>query len=488
MKIVQPWGHKILKAILILVILTGVAFLIVGGGCGWFGMKMVRGILEGRPDEFGRDYPIVKRCANGLPFTNKLDNILNGTYLVLLQNNTELRATGGFPGSYVKVIFENGALKSMSVQDLYQPDGQLLGHVEPPYPIQEAFLQGWFKLRDANWDPDFAKAAATMDWFFERGGETKIDGIVAVNLGLLTRWLEIMGPVKVMPFNETVNARNLYSLAQTYAETRVFDNVTLKKEFIGAAGWALWERTKDAGWIKMLKLGALIVDQLNKKQILLWTKDQGIQKDIVNIRWDGGLTSGWDGSGDYLYIVDSNLGANKADCCIARQVKLNVEKNSNESHGTIYLKWQNENSPQGSGPVSWGGVYNDYVRVVLPKSSVNVLKVKVGNKVLREATAEDFSMPNSLRKNKSLDMYVVEDRSTGTESLQIVGFWLPTIDIGNAETAEIELVSKRNPPGKYKLWVKRQPGVDKLNFQALGNGKILINENILADKSYLWGF
>ncbi|MCX6704614.1 MAG: DUF4012 domain-containing protein [Candidatus Woesebacteria bacterium] len=452
-------------------------------------MKMARGILDGRPDEFGRYYPVVRRCTNGLPFMGKLDKILNGTYLVLLQNNTELRATGGFPGTYARVTFENGVLKSMSVQDLYQPDGQLLGHVEPPYPIQEAFLQGWFKLRDANWDPDYTSAAATMDWFFERGGETKVDGIAAVNLGLLTRWLEIMGPVRVMPFNETVNAKNLYSLAQTYAETRVYENVTLKREFIGAAGEALWERTKTAGWIELLKLGSLIVDQLNKKQILVWTKDQETQKDVTNIHWDGGLTSGWDGSGDYLYVVDSNLGANKADCCITRQVKLDIEKNGNESHGTIYLKWQNENESQGTGPVFWGGVYNDYVRVVLPKSSVNVLKVKVGNKVLREATAEDFSTPNSLRQNKSLDIYVVEDRSNQaeTESLQIVGFWLPTIDMGNTETAEIELVSKRNPPGNYKVWVKRQPGVDNLDFQVLGNGKILVNEKIPADKSYIWG-
>ena len=324
-----------------------------------------------------------------------------------------------------------------------------------------------------------------MDWFFEKGGETKVDGIVAVNLGLLTKWLEIMGPVKVMPFNETVNAKNLYSLAQAYAQTKITENSTLKKEFIGAAGEALWERTKTAGWIELLKLGSLMIDQLNKKQILIWTKNQEIQKDVVNAHWDGGLTSGWDGSGDYLYVVDSNLGANKADCCIARQVKLDIEKNGDESRETIYLKWQNE----GTRPVLWGGVYNDYVRVVLPKSAVSDLKVTVGGKVLREATAEDFSMPNSLRKSKSLDMYVVEERSTQTEaeSLQIVGFWLPTIDLGGTETAEVELVSKRNPPGNYKVWVKRQSGVDYLDFRALGNGKILVNEKIPADKSYQWG-
>jgi len=488
MKTSQVKQRKILKSILILIMLVAFVFLAFGVQCGWSGIKMVRGVLGGRSDEFERYYPVVEWCTSRLPFTNKLDKILNGNYLILLQNNTELRATGGFPGTYARVTFENGALKDMSINDLYQPDGQLPGHVEPPYPVQEAFLQGWYKLRDSNWDPDYASAAATMDWFFEKGGETKVDGIVAVNLGLLTKWLEIMGPIKVSPYNETVNAGNLYPLAQAYAETRIFENVTLKKEFVGATGEALWERTKTASWIELAKLGSLIVDQLNKKQILIWTKDPDIQKDVIDTGWDGGLTTGWDGSGDYLYVVDSNMGANKADCCIGRQVKLDIEKNGNESREIIFLKWQNNNKPKEFDSISWGGPYNDYVRVIIPKSGVTGLKVKVGDKILREATAEDFSIPNSLRQNKSLDFYVVEERNyqDDSKSLQIVGFWLPTIDLGKTETAEIELVSKRNPQGNYKLWVKRQPGVDDLDFKAFGNGKILVNEKIPADKSYLW--
>ena len=455
--------------------------------CGLSGIKMVRGVINGKEIEFAENYPTVRSCTNGLPFINKLDKIFNGTYLVLLQNNTELRATGGFPGSYARVTFKKGVLYSKEVEDLYQPDGQLKGHVEPPYPIQEAFMQGWYKLRDANWDPDYPTAATVMDWFFEKGGENKVDGIVAVNLGFLTKWLDIIGPIKVMPFDTIVDSKNLYTLAQSYSQTRISENATLKKEFIGSTGEALWEKTKSAGWVKLLKLAVLTIDQLEKKQILVWVKDQDIEKDVVNSQWDGGLTSGWNGNGGYLYVVDSNLGSNKADCCISRQVKLSIRKVGNHSDETIYMNWQNN----GTLPIIWGGVYNDYVRVVLPKTGVSELKVKVGDKILRKATAEDFSIPNSLRKSRSMDMYMVEERDyqtqTGTESLQTIGFWLPTIGLGEKQNAEIKLTSERNPFRGFSIFVKRQPGVYSLDFQAVGNGNTLVNEKISEDKNYQWG-
>ena len=41
------------------------------------------------------------------------------TYLVLLQNNTELRPGGGFIGNYAVIEFENGKFQNVSVDDIY---------------------------------------------------------------------------------------------------------------------------------------------------------------------------------------------------------------------------------------------------------------------------------------------------------------------------------------------------------------------------------
>src|SRR4030042_5849513 len=88
------------------------------------------------------------------------------TFLILLQNNQELRPTGGFMGSYAILKTQDFKLKDLKVEDIYETDGKVSAHINPPAPIQEAFHLGTWRLRDANWDPNFKSTAETLDWIF----------------------------------------------------------------------------------------------------------------------------------------------------------------------------------------------------------------------------------------------------------------------------------------------------------------------------------
>jgi hypothetical protein len=57
-------------------------------------------------------------------------------YLILFQNNMELRPTGGFIGSYGVANFGGGKMNGLNINDIYSADGQLKGHIEPPLPIK----------------------------------------------------------------------------------------------------------------------------------------------------------------------------------------------------------------------------------------------------------------------------------------------------------------------------------------------------------------
>ncbi len=448
------------------------------GGCGYAGLKLGLAVLDNRADLFAKRYPVVAWCGNGLPFVADLPEILNRTYLVLLQNSNELRATGGFAGSFAKLEFVKGGLKNVTVQDIYEPDGKLVGHVEPPYPIQEAFGQGWWKLRDANWDVDFASAAATVSWFMEQGGENKVDGVGAVNLGLIKKWISVFGTVEVITFNEKVTEENLYSLAQTYAETRTEGEKTEKREFLGALGAALQTRTRTASMREMAALGKLIYDQLNNKQILIWAADPKIQKEIEGRRWDGGLTSDWSGAGDYIYVVDSNLGANKSDCCIERTLRQEVKKQGDGVITTLKIGRKNNNEfkvPQP--PLTWGGQYVDYLRVVIPKSAVEPRTVKVDGKELKLGEFDD--QPVSLRQGRSSDKYAIEER----DNFLILGFWL-TVEAGETGEAELTFTSRRSPDYRYEVFVKRQPGVEKFRYVLNLNGQEKVKEDLSEDKQF----
>ena len=71
-----------------------------------------------------------------LPFENTIDTLpailgFEGKrkYLVLFQNNMELRPGGGFIGSYGILEMENGVVKQFKVSDIYDADGKLTIHV-----------------------------------------------------------------------------------------------------------------------------------------------------------------------------------------------------------------------------------------------------------------------------------------------------------------------------------------------------------------------
>ncbi|MCD6225716.1 DUF4012 domain-containing protein, partial [bacterium] len=89
-------------------------------------------------------------------------------FLVLLQNNMELRPTGGFIGSLAVLQFTDGQLIDFKVNDVYQADGQLKGHVEPPAPIKNILGEGGWYLRDSNWSPDFPVSAQRAAWFYRK--------------------------------------------------------------------------------------------------------------------------------------------------------------------------------------------------------------------------------------------------------------------------------------------------------------------------------
>ncbi len=432
----------------------------IGGGCGWSAAKVFKKVIANEYNQSEVYAKVYGWCFRSVPGLGEIQKILNNkTFLVLLQNSNELRSTGGFMGSFAKIQTDPKGLKDIAVQDIYVPDGQLPGHVEPPYPIQEAFGQGWWKLRDANWDVDFVSVAGTVAWFFEQGGEKQVDGIVAINLEMIKKILAIYGPVKLVTYDETVSTKNVDQLAQKYAEVGFVPGSTQKRDFLGAVGLRLIEEIKQFDLQKDINVAKLIHDELQRGEVLVWMKDKSWQERLESRRWTGQLDVPEDT--DYLYIIESNLGANKANCCVSKEVKQELGK-------SIQINWKNDNpfeTPRP--PIFWGGNYVNYVRVIIPDNSLS-LSVRVNDKELKSMNIQDN--PVSLRQGMSEQNYVIEKR----DGLQIIGFWV-VVEAGKTASATIEY--QDNQEFKY-LKVKRQPG-DKPWKYVLSRGARIIGERII---------
>jgi len=384
---------------------------------------------------------------------------INGekTYYLLLQNNMELRPTGGFLGSYAKLKFVNGGLSKLTVQDIYFPDGQIQGHVDPPPPIQEAFKQGWFRLRDSNWNPDFPSASETIGWFFEKGGEEKSDGMIGINLNLMKDLLSVTGPLFLLNFKETVTSDNLYQVAQQYSELNFYPGSMQKTEIMTSLGNAFIEKIRKLQAKSLLMFLSIVEKNFDEKQIVAYFNDPGIQKNIRILGWDGSISRSENKEKrditDYLYLVESNLGANKANCCIERevfhQIEFSEENSIKESVTIVY----NNTSPLQTTikPYFWGGDYRNYLRILFPQEATG-FKVSIDGKFLEA------------------DKILSEKTK---QSIQSKGFFVQTKALLKSTVVisyEIPFLKTENQWVKYFLKIQKQPGIEEIPYSLVFAG------------------
>ncbi len=106
------------------------------------------------------------------------------SYLFLLQNNTELRPTGGFIGTYGIVHFQDGEIDSFTTHNVYELDdpAHKTLFIEAPAPLQKYLKAEYWYFRDSNWSPDFPTAAREALRFYEleSGSHEPFQGVIAV--------------------------------------------------------------------------------------------------------------------------------------------------------------------------------------------------------------------------------------------------------------------------------------------------------------------
>lgn len=119
------------------------------------------------------------------------------TYLLMIQNNAEVRASGGIPGALAVLTLNNGALELSG-----QSSAQDVGIMSPVLAIdaqQQAIYSsrlGKF-MQDVNLTPDFPTAASTAQAMWERKTGQRVDGVVSIDPVTLSYILDATGPVEI---------------------------------------------------------------------------------------------------------------------------------------------------------------------------------------------------------------------------------------------------------------------------------------------------
>ena len=304
--------------------------------------------------------------AKLLSFSTVAPDILgfNGpkNYLLLFQNNNELRPTGGFIGSIGDLTFNKGRIDKIAIQDVYELDGQLRNHVEPPF-IVRRYLQPHLYLRDSNFYLDYQQAASTSAFLYNLETGKKPDAVIAIDLQVLEEIMKIAGPVRLASYNVTVDSKTVSQFLQNTIKDGFFPGSTQKRDVLNSLFNQLVERGNSDQKFA-LALAKLLPQMLEEKHILISFSDDSIQKvfsandyagEVKDTRPLNARTIN-----DYLYINEANIGVNKVNSQILREIsyKAMIGEGRLTSKATLTIT----NTSQVDN-------YRNYITVSTPKGS-----------------------------------------------------------------------------------------------------------------------
>ena len=144
------------------------------------------------------------------------------TYLLMFQNNAEIRATGGIPGAFAEITADHGRIRLGA-----QGDASTLGQFgTPPVPLTSSERQvfgaklGVFP-QDVNFTADFPRTAQLIRGMWAARYGTSVDGVLSTDPVALSYLLAGTGPVPA-PGGHTVTADDAVHLLlnQVYFDIR----------------------------------------------------------------------------------------------------------------------------------------------------------------------------------------------------------------------------------------------------------------------------
>lgn len=285
-------------------------------------------------------------------------------YLFLFQNNQEMRATGGFIGSYGILDISNGRVKKLFVDDIYNPDGQLKARVVPPAPIQK--MSAVWTMHDANWFPNFPTTAEKVSWFYEKTGGPTVDGVIALTPKLLQDLLEITGPIEMPEYDTTVNADNFIEKTQYEVEVDYDKEKNRPKKFIADLTPKILDKVfSEKGFVPMMRTLKAFDNALSEKHLLLYSRNYNIQKLIAGQKWSGEILQT---DKDYLSVINTNINGYKTDGVIDETIEHSSEIQSDGSIVDTVSITRKHNG--GNKKYDWWNKVNgDWMRIYVPRGA-----------------------------------------------------------------------------------------------------------------------
>ncbi|MBI2011823.1 DUF4012 domain-containing protein [Candidatus Daviesbacteria bacterium] len=391
-------------------------------------------------------------------------------YLIIFQNDKELRATGGFMTAYAYLKLDKGRVSSSSSDDIYRLDEKLLSvclskicPLDPPLPIVKYLPEATGKqreawsMRDSNLSPDLPTSMRDFEKMYQMLGEgLPFDGIIMIDTHVVEELIKITGPVEVFgttysaELDKRCNCPNVIYELENYAQI-VQKGEKDRKAILGTLMQQILARSLGSSTDKMPEFINSGVKLAIAKNVMFYLHDSKAQDAFSKLNWTGEI-KGF--KGDYLHINDSNFAGGKSNLYVTEEVSLDINLEKGKVKNKLTINYKN---PQKYS--TWlNGRNRDYVRIYVPQ----------GAKLL-DSKGSDVPVTTIEKElGKTVFESFIEIRPQNSRVLSF----------------EYELPSTFSDK-EYPILIQKQPGTKDFKYEIKINGKSKEKFELNADKELI---
>ena len=300
-------------------------------------------------------------------------------YLVLFQNDKELRPTGGFITAYAIFRVDSGVIHVDTSGDIYTLDATVPNKPAAPSELINYLDVNTLNLRDNNLSPDFKVSMESFYKMYQTAGDyQKVDGIIAVDTHALVAAMDILGDVTTD--GTTFTTKNdprcdcpqvIYQL-ESYADVRTNTIVANRKGIIGDLMFAIMTKAFQSSPKKYWgPLFQTMLTEMNDKHVLFYMRDQQAQDAFESVNAAGRILPF---QGDYFHLNEANFGGAKSNMFVSESVTQDYNVQSDGSIvKTVTVTYNNPYPPSNCSltaiTLCLNAKLRDWFRVYVPEGS-----------------------------------------------------------------------------------------------------------------------
>ncbi|MDO8658580.1 MAG: DUF4012 domain-containing protein [Candidatus Levybacteria bacterium] len=389
-------------------------------------------------------------------------------YLVLFQNDKELRPTGGFITAYAIFRIDKGIIHVDKSEDIYNLDNSVGNKPKAPEPIVKYLPKvSTFNLRDSNLSPDYVESMKTFESLYERGGgKMDINGIIAIDTNVLVSTIKILddevfaGGIKfTSKEDKRCNCPQvIYTLEDNITRPVNYEKKGGRKDLLGSLLYAIMEKSlKSSPKLYWGKLIQNAITETSEKHLLFYIYDKDAQAGIESLNAAGRIRNF---EGDYLHINDTNFGGAKSNMYVSENVEQNYEiKSDGMIIKSITINYKNPYPPSDCnlerGGLCLNAPLRDWLRIYVPKGSE-----------LIDSKGSEVKLSKYDELNKTVFDGFLTVRPEGAVIF----------------TISYRLPFKLDKSTSLPVLIQKQPGTDKNGYEIKVNGKKVQKFDLLTDK------